>query len=272
LAKLKPCHAKLFEESSTPPLNTYHMNESKLISSLHAWRKYSTRDLADLTFCHMLALHMCRQEFETAPWSRQYAANSLDTNDWQHTRLNRTDLHQLLNVLIAQPHASLTYLKQSDASRLLMQEIHISPHVVTRFLRNIQQVNFDPELSGRMLLQMERALKITVSNYKSMRRILSDWHLPHVDTEAKSLVITRLLQMLRARAVQGDIIHKVEQLAKARKWEIAHACDPETGRNCDAAATTQEPKKPSLIKQLAIGAGLGVGAYLLGRALFGGNK
>lgn len=248
------------------------IQESLLIRNLNRLRRYSARDIADLAFCYMLALHMCRQEFETAPWVRLYATTTLDAHEWHQMNLNRTDLHQFLTLLIGQLRLQTGQLKDVTASDLLLHEIHVDAHVVQRFLHNLQQVKFDPELSGRLLLQMERALLITVSNYKSMRRILSDWHLPHVDTEAKRLVITRLLQMLRAKAVQGDIIHKVEQLAKARKWEIAHACDPETGRNCDATVTTQAPKKPSLIKQLAIGAGLGVGAYLLGRALFGGNK
>jgi hypothetical protein len=220
----------------------------------------------------MLVLHMCRQEFETAPWVRSYAHNTQDAQHWAHTNLNKSDLHQFLNVLITQPHSWLRYMKNSAASDLLLHEIHVNVDVINRFLRNLSSMNFDPELSGRLLLQMERALKITVSNYKSMRRILSDWHLPHVDTEAKRLVMTRLLQALRAKAATGDVIQKVERLSRDRKWEISHACDPETGRNCDVSVMQVPPGKPSLLKQLAVGAGLGVGAYLLGKALFGGKK
>jgi hypothetical protein len=245
--------------------------ESKLIPNLNVWRRYSARDVADLAFGYMLALHMCRQEFETAPWSRTYVTLTLDAHGWHDHNLNRTDLHQFITLLKAQPLTQTHMLRDRSASDLLLQEIHVNPAVVTKFLRNIQQVNFDPESSGRLLLQLERDLKITTSNYKSMRRILSDWHLPHVDTEAKSLVITRLLQLLKAKAAQGDIIHKVTMLAKARNWQIMHSCDPETGRNCDVSSSTAT-RKPSLLKQLAVSAGLGVGAYLLGKAIFGGNK
>lgn len=248
------------------------ISERHLLPNLSRLSKYTARDVADLAFCYMLALHMCRQEFETAPWVRSYAQTTHDAQAYTHTNLNKTDLHQFLNVLIAQPHNWLSYMKDSDASQLLLHEIHVSTDVVNRFLRNIQQVNFDPELSGRLLMQLERGLKIQTSNYKSMRRILSDWHLDHVDTEAKRLVMTRLLQALRAKAVSGDVISKVESLSKSRKWEITHACDPETGRNCDVITASVPAKKPSLIKQLAIGAGLGVGAFLLGKALFSGSK
>ena len=248
------------------------ISESRLLPNLSRIHRYSARDVADLAFCYLLTLHMCRQEFETAPWVRSYVHLTQDAQGWSHTNLNKTDLHQFLNVLIAQPHNWLSYMKDSDASELLLHEIHVPPDLVNRFLSNLYHMNFDPELSGRLLMQLERDLKITTSNYKSMRRIMSDWHLPHVDTEAKRLVMTRLLQALRAKAAQGDVITKLERLSRERKWEIPHACDPETGRNCDVPSTTPSGKSPSLLKQLAVGAGLGVGAYLLGKAIFGGNK
>lgn len=246
--------------------------EGRLLSNLSRMNRYSARDVADVTFGYLLALHMCRQEFETAPWTRSYVKLTDDTHSyWHATNLNKTDLYQLLNVLIGKSTKWTNYMKQNAASQLLLTEINLDPYVVHRFLKNIQQVNFDPELSGRLLLQLERELKIQTSNYKSMRRILSDWHLSHVDTEAKRLVMTRLLQMLRARAASGDIIHKLEQLSRDRAWEIPTACDPETGKNCGTQISIS-PKPPSLLKQLAVGAGLGVGAYLLGKALFGGKK
>lgn len=247
------------------------ITESRLLPNLSRMSKYSARDVADLAFCYMLALHMCRQEFETAPWVRTYAHLTQDTQGFANTNLNKTDLHQLVNVLLHQSPGWTRYMKDATASDLLMQEIELHPDLVTRFLRNLQSATFDPELSGRLLLQMERAVKITTSNYKSMRRILSDWHLDHVDTEAKRLVMTRLLQVLRAKAAQGDVVQKVNALSRERKWEIPHACDPETGRNCDQTVSVA-PKSPSIMKQLAIGAGLGVGAYLLGKALFSGNN
>jgi hypothetical protein len=188
------------------------------------------------------------------------------------TNLNRSDLYQFLTILITQSHTWTHYLRNPDASDLLLQQIHVDSHDVERFLHNLQHVNFDPELSGRLLLQMERDLKITTSNYKSMRRILTDWHMDHVDTEAQCLVMTRLLQALRAKALRGDVIARLQSLARDRDWEIHHACDPETGKNCGITANTTTPKKPSLLKQLAVGAGLGVGAYLLGKALFGGSN
>ena len=242
--------------------------ESRLLPDLSRMSKYSARDVADLAFCYMLALHMCRQEFETAPWVRMYATTSLSVNDWHMTNLNRTDLYQFLTLLISQTLTWTHNLRNPDASDLLLQQIRVDPHTVERFLHNLQQVSFDPELSGRLLLQMERDLKVTTSNYKSMRRILADWHLEHVDTEAKRLVITRLLQVLRAKAVQGDVVQKVSALSKERKWEITHACDPETGINCDQSVPVTSHKSTSLLKQLALGAGLSVGAYLLGKALF----
>lgn len=241
------------------------ITESKLFPNLSRINKYSAKDVADLTFGYLLTLHMFRQEFEMAPWSIDYARKSMDAT-WKHTNLSKTDLYQFLNVLLHKSHTWTYYFKDQDASDLFLNELHLDVHVVQKFLHNIEQVNFDPENSGRLLLQLERDLKITTSNYKSMRRILSDWHMDHVTTEAKRLVITRLLHMMRAKAALGDITSRLQKFATQGDWEIPHTCDPETGEHCDS------PSKPSLIKQLALGAGLGVGAYMLGKALFGVKK
>jgi hypothetical protein len=118
---------------------------------------------------------------------------------------------------------------------------------------------------------MENQLKVSTTNYKSVRRIASDWNKGHVDKHAKSLVVTRLLQALRHKALQGDLRVLLEQLAQSQNLEYNDACNQETGANCGVSAqmsSTKKEKKPSLLKQLAVGTGLGIGAYLLGKALF----
>lgn len=247
------------------------INEMKLIPQLNFMHTYNARDIADLCFCHMLALHLFRSEFETAPWARKYARETMLDHSWDEYKKVRNDLHQLLSLLIGKPDNVLPMLKDTQASLLFIQEISLDTHDVLWFLNNIHHVNFDPELSGRLLLKMERELKISTSNYKSMRRILSDWHLDHVDTHAQSLVVTRLLQVFRAKAGRGEFRPKLETLAKSRSWELSDVCDAETGSGCETAPHVV-PQKPSIMKQLAVGAGLGVGAYLLGRALFGGGS
>lgn len=245
------------------------IQESALIPSLNQINRYNARDIADNCFLYAVCLHILRQEFEFAPWAKSYAHDTGKWTNWDQIRIHETDLYQFLNILDKQDARWTHSLKDKPASDLLMHEIHVNHVDWLQFLRNVASMKYDAELGARLLIKLERDLKITVSNYKSMRRIASDWDQAHVDTEAKSLVVTRMLQALRYKAFRGDIRSPWEQLAKIRNLELKDVCDPETQKGCGVTAAT---KPPSLLKQLAVGAGLGVGAYLLGKAMFGGSK
>lgn len=248
------------------------IQESSLLRSLSAASRYSARDIADLLLLYGIALHILRCDFDSAPFARDYAKHTISFHDWNHVRLSSTDLYQLLNILMAQQAEWTNRLRNHNASELLLQDIHVDPVDVRQFLQNIAKGGFDANFSGRMLLHFEQDLHVDVSNYRSMRRIAADWSKSHVTTEDKSLVVTRLLQAMRHKALQGDLLRPLEDLARRQQLELKDVCNPETGANCDTPSTTHAPtgaKPPSLLKQLAMGAGLGVGAYLLGKAIFG---
>jgi hypothetical protein len=246
-----------------------NLQEGSLLRGLSHMRRYSARDVADLCQLYLISLHILRSEFEHAPWAQKYTARTVAYQNWNTHRLYETDLYQLLHMLLNDHTVWHDHMKNPTASKLFLQDVHMSSSQVRMFLNNLARPKWDATLSGRLLMQLERNLKIQVQNYRSMRRIASDWSEPHVDTEAKSLVITRLLQALRNRAYQGEILPELVKLAQSQKLEIHTACDPETGKNCDVDST---PTRPSLLKQIAVGAGLGLGAYMLGKALFGGKQ
>lgn len=249
-----------------------NLQESSLLQNINSVKRYSAKDIADLLFLYLVTLHMLRCEFEFAPKAKTYAARTLSVGSWDHVRLNNTDLYQLLSIMMSKNAVWTTQLKQPAASHVLLSDVHVNEARVLKFLRNIQG-SFNSRSSAQMLLKFEHELKINITNYKSIRRIVGDWQESHVNTEAKSLAVTRLLQALRHRAARGDLNSYVEMLARQQKLEISQACDPETGKHCAASTLSPPvPQEPSLLKQLAVGAGLGVGAYLLGRALFGGDK
>lgn len=247
------------------------LQESSLLYSLSSLKRYNAKDVADLCFLYMVALHILRNEFDFAPWARTYAHNTLGSGDFQHIHLNKTDLYQLLNILLAQDILWTDKLQNPAASHTFLTDIYLNHDDVVKFLKNIQQGGFNSTQSARLLLKMENQLKISVTNYKSVRRIASDWNKAHVDKHAKTLVVTRLLQALRHKALQGDLRIPLEKLAHAQGLEYKDACNQETGANCTVSShkiSTPKEKKPSLLKQLAVGTGLGIGAYLLGKAMF----
>ena len=236
--------------------------ESTLLQNLSSARNFNARDLADLAFFYMIGLHILRLDFDHADWAKHYAARSLSPN-WHSSRSSATDLYQLLHLLLTANQAHWG-LRDPAASSTLLGDLELYPRDFNLFLRNIQHQPYDEELSRRLLLKAEKTLRIQNSNYRSVRRIAGDWSSSGVDTEAKSLAVTRLLQALNHRAHRGEIVRPLEQMAAQQRLSLNAVCNPETGKGC----TTTSEKTPSLLGQLARTAGLTVGAYLLGKALF----
>ena len=241
------------------------LSESSLIRSISSVNRYNARDIADLTFLYCITLHLLRVDWASATFARNYANKTLIHHDWSHEHLNGTDLYQLLHITLTHSNNFIAHLRNKQASQQLLHDIMLSESDVQRFLRNIAANHYNDDLSDRLLLRMEQQLRITTTNYRSVRRIACDWMQPHITHEGKTLAVTRLLQAMRHRAVTGDLMHALQQFAQRERLEIAQACDPETGYNCEHQPATDN--KMSMLKKLVVGAGLGLGAFYLGRAI-----
>lgn len=239
--------------------------ESSLFPTLRKLGKYNARDLADLLYLYCLTLHLLRSDFISAPYAQTYAKHSVNRDGWQQAHVQSTDLYQFLHVLLSRQPELIARLKNQQASELFLHDLKLSEHVFVTFLDNISHTTFDYDKSANALLTLERALKIQVTNYRSIRRLISSWHTTEIDQEARRLSVTRLIQALDHRANNGDLLPQLKKLAKSQNLLLKNVHNPE--KHADPL------DKPSLLKQLALSTGLGVGAYLLGKALFsGGNK
>lgn len=311
------------------------LTEGSLLTSISLINRYSARDIADLTFLYMIALHILRVNWETIGFAKNYASKTMSYNimettsptvyvkavpskknvfkihtiddpenelqghlkkgqeeeketlrDFEATAgihviymdieesfsSSSTDLSQLLTITL-QHSDDFIHLKNQEASKHLLHDLLLNSSDVKKFLRNVASSSYDDKLAARLLLHFERDLRVTVTNYKSVRRISSDWNTSHIDDEAKSLSITRLLQAMKHRAIRGDLLQPLQNLAKQQKLELTHACNPETGENCNIDISPDKySQKLSMLKQLTVAAGFGVGAYYLGKALAGGFK
>lgn len=230
--------------------------ESRLLPFFSSLSNLNQDNAENLVFLYLVSLQLLRVESSTQKFAQQYANKTLRYSNFHNWHPGAPDLYDLL------------YFVLNKATPLLDERL------VKRFLKNIQNTNFDQKQASQMLYQIETSLRIKTQNYRSIRRIVADWHSLHIDLDGKKLCVTRLLQALRSRAARGDIVHELDNLAHSHNWELKDVCDPETGAGCVAPQVGQGPekKKLSLLKQLAITAGIGIGAYYLGKALAGGIK
>jgi hypothetical protein len=160
----------------------------------------------------------------------------------------------------------------NDADTLLWNSMSWHSNIALQFLRNCFASKYNTDNQRKLLVQLEQQLHITTTNYRSIRRLSVEWNTNKIDTEAKQLVITRLLQALRYKAYRAEILPQLEKLAKLKRYELVNVCNPETGEepnnksigNAISAKIIAKPQM-TLLKKLAVAAAIGVGAALLTR-------
>lgn len=230
------------------------LNENWLFRSTNI-NRYTARDIADLAFLYLVTLHILRSEFATAPYAIKYAKQTSNHMHFKATDKSNTDLYQFLNILTNANGAEANKLSNPLASNTFLNGLKLNSYAVRRFLMNIAKPRYDIESQKQILFQLETQLNITVSNYRSLRRLAVEWNTREIDTEAQKLTITRLLQALRTKASRGDVLPWLEKVSKRNRYELINVCNPETGKNCDTQQTSQSSSPNwELLKTLAAGA------------------
>jgi hypothetical protein len=242
------------------------LGENTLFRTSHA-SDYNAKEMADLAFLYLLAMHIMRCEFDTAPFAQAYARRTMSHNGFDRDDRQNTDLYQFLRVLRDHDSGMALDLKNPKANDLFWHEVHFNANTVKQLLNQMTRSSYDGAAAKRLLLNLEQQLHVTTSNYRSVRRLASEWDTGHLDTEQKKLTVTRLLQALRAKARRGDIIQQFQKLAHENHYELSDVCDPESGKGCLTTPQIAQ-KKPEMtfIKGLAIAAGLAAADHLLKRA------
>jgi hypothetical protein len=103
----------------------------------------------------------------------------------------------------------------------------------------------------RCFTRLDRDLHIDNSSMKAVRRLIQSW--PDLDREKKQLAMTRLLQMLRHRALKAELLPRLMKVAAEHRLEMEDVCDLETGEGClDEPRSKPKPasKGPSLLSQI----------------------
>jgi hypothetical protein len=234
---------------------------------------FNAKDMAELAFLYLIALHIMRSEYETALFAQRYAKRTMVHGNFDHADSNNTDLYQFLNVL--RDHDSLIgkALSHPDTNELFWKEVHFSGSTARQLLSQIANSHYDGTLAKRLLMQLEQQFHITNTNYRSVRRLAGEWDTGHLDTEQKKLTVTRLLQAVRAKARRGDLLASLEHVANSNNYELTNVCDPETGKNCGisyvpgpVAAVKKQSSNFGFIKNLAVVAGIAAADHLLRKA------
>jgi len=237
------------------------LTEAKIIGrSKSGLKKFNARDIADLLFLHLCALQILKYEFFGLPEAQKYVMETGPLTNFDYFLSSRNEIYLFVHILIGKKaKSSQLMLKDQEASLVFLKTIKINLPYLRKFLKMILAGQNDAAFERRFLLMMERDLRINDNYYKAIRRLASTWS--NQSNSTKKLVMTRLLQIMRAKARRSELMNILEWVSKQEKLEnkkIKPLKDEGPGQKKPAPAK----KASGFLKKLALGTGaLAVGAY-----------
>ena len=239
--------------------------ESRLIRQKRQLNRYTAKDAADLVFLYACILNILKNEFKYAPVAAEYAKKTFMFNNFNVFRINGTDMYILLTALVGTDDTSDLFADK-EASDLFLADLRVNVPQLKEWLRLTSKGVIRKNIDQQFLYKLEKQLKVSNAQYKSARRLASDWtNLKHGQ---KTLVITRILQALRARAIRSELYPVMMRLAKEKKYVPVNAV-----RDMEKVQPANTKGGASARSKIALGIGLTgaatYGAYRLAKHLTG---
>ena len=223
--------------------------ESSQYRSKQAFKQTTARVVCDHAFMDMIAIWIMYNEFESAPFARDYAARTATYNRFTSFRQSSTDLYLNLHVITT----NNTSLLGSDADVTLLDRVQLDVRNIVRYLRAAGGNNMTPAMVRQTLQRMEQALHIDNSNYRSVRRVAQSW--PTLNTSQKRTALTRMVYFYKMNARRSEMGKYIIDLAKSKNLIDPNTTSPEVN-----------PLKKAAIVGAAGVAGFATG-YQIGKGL-----
>lgn len=228
--------------------------EARLVRNKSMLSSYNAKDVADLIFLYFIALTIMKKDFESAAVASGYAKHAMRYGNWDDWRFSYNDLGILIHTLFGKKNQR-DELRDKPENEIFFRKIRFNEQEVKNWLRDVVRGIDRTNRDRRFLLNLEKNLGIDNSNYRSMRRLASEWN--ELQRETKALVMTRLLQALRIRARKSELLPVLTAMARAENLELQDADNPEAEGN---------QNRTNRIKSAAKSAGLTVAAGAAGAA------
>ena len=218
------------------------LNESKLFRTRQQAQTTDARDMIDFAFLNMLTLQLLYSEYETAPIAKAYAAKTAQYQGFSNYQQAGSDLYIALNSVLT------GNVGGDDNAMIQLKKLNVPYNKIKDYLLKVGSGQPFPNTAG-FLFNLERGLDISDSNYRELRRSIANWNT--LDTFKKQLVVTRLLQFYRTKAIRSELYTILNDFAKRKNLELKNVKNAEKG---------------SLVSKAAINAAKFGAGYFAGRA------
>jgi len=212
------------------------ITEARMFRNRAILRKLSIEDVANFAFLNTLLLFIVYSENDTGLAGVDYAEKTIRYNSFDHYRVSGSDLYIAYYILFNTAGDELIG-GTPEGNALARSRINVPMYMLRKMFKEManDSLRIDSAFIQRFFLMLEKKLNIKTSNYKSIRRLVQNWH--KASTPEKQLVVTRMSMYFRTNARLAELFPYLEMLARKKNWNIDNANNPETKSGMKKIAT-----------------------------------
>ena len=194
-----------------------YVAEGRVVRRATDLQRYTFQEICEKIYLSFLTLSLLKNLNLTKNWVRSYARDTITYGAFDKIRYTANDLHNMLAVVDGDPEITKK-LANKNSAMALRQRQSVPTLAVKRYLRLL---NSDYEF----LSIMEKALGISNSDYKNLRRAIANFDT--LDSRRKKITVTRLLQAVRSKLSGTDISRHLEHFSRKADFELDDVVDAE---------------------------------------------
>lgn len=199
------------------------LHESRMTKDNGNAKKLTYTDCGERMYLTLLALETMRQYPDFKAYVQRYCKKTAGFELYKMYRIMGTDLYNFIYFLVGDSSAQ-DKLKDPEAAKRLRATTKLPTAAINRYINAVAQGK-EPSQVNSMLMAVESAINVTNSDYKAIRRNLTNF--ARLTKAEKRLVSTRLIFAVRAKLRSSDIIEDFEKFAAVKNLEKASVVDPE---------------------------------------------
>jgi len=179
-----------------------YVSEAKVIRRHSDLGRFTFPEVTERIYLSFLALSFLNSNPTTKKFTKTYADQTLMYGGFDRVRMTANDLHNMLAIVSGDPEITKK-LANKDQAQAMRQRQPVPIMAVRRYLRTFEE-------PYKFLTQLERALGIRDTNYRNLRRAISDYR--NLDNRTKKQATNKLLQLLKNKLPGTDIHKQARQL------------------------------------------------------------
>jgi hypothetical protein len=210
------------------------LQESRMTKDNGNAKKLTYTDCGERMYLTLLALETMRQYPDFKAYVQRYAKKTAGFEQYKMYRIMGTDLYNFTYFLVGDSSAQ-DKLKDPESAKRMRASTKLPTSAINRYINAVAQGKTPVQLNN-MFQAIESALKVSNSDYKSIRRNLMNF--ARLTKAEKRLISTRLIYAVRAKLRSSDIIEDFEKFAAVKNLEKASVIDPEPTISTPDLSTT----------------------------------